>query len=292
MGGRTALFAAIVAAALAVAAAPAQADHHEVRIVEVSAGGAATFQDWEYVQLEMTLSGQRFFGGTNSFVTLFGSDGDMSHMEPVSTNVANGERGRAVLIGSDSLPTVTPDFEWEAENHLDLSGGAACFESGTAFGPIDCVSWGSYDATPPPPSPTGGNALPIPDGLALVRRRPPCGPGVIDTDSPADLTSGGANPRTNANPPATGDPCPNTTLTKKPKKRTTQRRATFEFNSSINPATFECKLDSTAFTACNSPFRKRVKRGKHTFRVKATAGGATDPTPASYGWKVVRPKRR
>jgi hypothetical protein len=288
MRGRIAGTVGMAAAALAFSAAPAQADHHEVRIAEVSAGGLVTFTTAEYVQLQMTSSGQNLFQGTGSTVTLYDADGGQELSTPVNANVPNGQRGRRVLIGASDLPGGTaPDFTWIPGNYLSPNGGAACFTSGV-FGPIDCVSWGDYDGDPPPPSPTGGNAPAFPDGLGLARRTPPCGPGLIDTNDPDDLEISGLNPANNASPAATGDPCPNTTITKKPRKRTTKRRAVFEFKSSINPATFRCKLDSAPFRDCDTPFRKRVKRGKHTFRVRATAGGATDPTPASYRWKVVR----
>jgi len=88
---------------------------------------------------------------------------------------------------------------------------------------------------------------------------------------------------------------PDTQITKKPKKRTTKRTATFEFTGTdaVTPPaalTFECKLDSKAFKPCTSPQKyKRLKPGKHKFQVQATdAAGNTDPTPAKYGWKVKR----
>lgn len=43
-----------------------------------------------------------------------------------------------------------------------------------------------------------------------------------------------------------------TTITKGPGKRTTQRRPTFKFKSSIDGSTFECKLDSGRYKACKS----------------------------------------
>jgi hypothetical protein len=271
-------------AALAWGAVPAHADHHEVRIAEVSAGGQMAFPNAEYVQLQITASGQNLFGGTNSTVTLYGADGDLELSTPVNTNVANGQRGRRVLIGASDLPGgTTPDFTWSPDNYLSLAGGAACFTSGE-FGPIDCVSWGAYDGTPAPPSPTGGNAAAFPDGLGLARRTPPCGPGLIDTNDPTDLEIAGLFPANNASPAATGDPCPETTITKHPKKRTTKRRAKFEFTANLGIDEFTCKLDNAPFTDCTSPFAKRGKRGKHTFKVKAEG----DDSPATYRWKVVK----
>ena len=205
-----------------------QADHHLVRIAEVFAGGdAPPLENVEYVQLQMTSSGQNFFGGTNSTVTLFGEDGAVTATQPLPGNPANGQRGRRVLLGAQDMaplfpgPDDDPDFEWSPDNYLSLTGGAACFTSGV-FGPIDCVSWGAYDGTPAPPSPTGGNAPALASGVALIRRTSPCSGGLIDTNNPGDLTPGPQppDPQNNAAPAATGVPA-NTTITKKPRKRAT-----------------------------------------------------------------------
>ena len=92
-------------------------------------------------------------------------------------------------------------------------------------------------------------------------------------------------------PPATNT-APETTITKQPKKKSTKRKATFEFTSSEAGSTFECKLDKEGFKACASPFKAKVKTGKHTFEVRAIdAQGLADATPASAGWKVKKKKK-
>ena len=35
-------------------------------------------------------------------------------------------------------------------------------------------------------------------------------------------------------------------------------------------------------------FKDKLKNGKHTFAVRAVAGGLTDPTPATYKFKIKR----
>ena len=82
---------------------------------------------------------------------------------------------------------------------------------------------------------------------------------------------------------------PETTIAKHPRKRTTKRTATFEFSSSEPNASFQCKLDDKAFTACASPKTyRRLKPGRHTFQVIATDEvGNPDPVPAAFGWKVL-----
>jgi Tol biopolymer transport system component len=88
---------------------------------------------------------------------------------------------------------------------------------------------------------------------------------------------------------------PQTTIVKGPKKKSKlkpgkkRKKAKFTFESSEPGSSFECKLDGGQFTACTSPFKAKVKRGKHKFAVRATdANGSTDPTPATYRWKVKR----
>ncbi len=79
------------------------------------------------------------------------------------------------------------------------------------------------------------------------------------------------------------DPKPK--LSKRPKKRTTKRKATFKFTTA-EPATFTCKLDRKKGRKCSSPAKFKVGVGKHEIRITATdtAGkrGVVD-----YGWKVL-----
>ena len=84
---------------------------------------------------------------------------------------------------------------------------------------------------------------------------------------------------------------PQTTLRRKPPKRTTDRTPTFRFTSNQSGATFECRLDSKPFRACRSPFTtKKLSFGGHTFKVRAVlgAGGQVDGSPASFTFKVLR----
>ncbi len=80
---------------------------------------------------------------------------------------------------------------------------------------------------------------------------------------------------------------PDTTILSTPSNPSTNTTPSFTFSSEPG-ATFECKLDSGAFTACTSPFTTPVlSNGSHTFQVRATdILGNTDTTPASYTWTV------
>jgi hypothetical protein len=62
----------------------------------------------------------------------------------------------------------------------------------------------------------------------------------------------------------------------------------FEFTSSENASKFECKLDRKPFRSCSSPFRKKVKVGRHKFQVRAIdAAGNVDGSPARVRFKRV-----
>jgi hypothetical protein len=88
---------------------------------------------------------------------------------------------------------------------------------------------------------------------------------------------------------------PKTSIDSGPSGTIKQNNATFSFSGTDNvtPAanlTFECKLDSAAFSACSSPKNYTdLAKGSHTFSVMATdAAGNTDASPASRTWKVGR----
>lgn len=96
-------------------------------------------------------------------------------------------------------------------------------------------------------------------------------------------SGGGGGGGGSANPPQT-------LLGRHPPKTTRATIAKFTFRAA--GATFACKLDGKPKRGCKSPKTyKKLKPGRHTFKVWATAGVLTDPTPAKYSWKVLPPKR-
>jgi TolB protein len=89
-------------------------------------------------------------------------------------------------------------------------------------------------------------------------------------------------------PVATGSKAPNGRIGKHPKKRSHRHLARFTFFSDLPGSSFECKLDRKPLRRCASPFRRRVKVGRHRFRLRAVApDGTPDPTPAIYRWRVL-----
>jgi hypothetical protein len=85
-------------------------------------------------------------------------------------------------------------------------------------------------------------------------------------------------------------PPPNTILGSHPKKtiKTKKKKVKvkFGFSSNVKGATFKCKLDKGSFKPCTSPKTYKVKLGKHKFSVEAISSGGTDPTPATFPFKV------
>ena len=82
--------------------------------------------------------------------------------------------------------------------------------------------------------------------------------------------------------PAKDTKAPETTIVKKPKKKSAKRKVKFTFTSSEAGSTFECKFDKAKkYTRCKSPLKKKVKPGKHKFSVRAIdKAGNSDATPA------------
>lgn len=81
---------------------------------------------------------------------------------------------------------------------------------------------------------------------------------------------------------------PGTSIASGPSGSTRSTSARFGFSSPEAGATFECKLDGSAFAPCTSPKSyTSLKNGKHTFSVRATDGaGNVDATPAVQTWTV------
>jgi glucose/arabinose dehydrogenase len=93
-------------------------------------------------------------------------------------------------------------------------------------------------------------------------------------------------------PPPPPPPVPNTKIGRHPQAKTAKTKATFGFSSTVAGSKFACKLDGKPKATCKSPKTyKKLKPGKHSFKVWATAAGKTDASPAKFSWKVLPPKR-
>jgi hypothetical protein len=84
-----------------------------------------------------------------------------------------------------------------------------------------------------------------------------------------------------------GPTVPETTIDAGPSGTVSDTTATFGFSSDVDGASFQCRLDGGAWAACTSPATySGLEDGTHTFEVQASAGGFTDPTPASRTWTI------
>ncbi len=81
---------------------------------------------------------------------------------------------------------------------------------------------------------------------------------------------------------------PETSLDSGPSGTVTSTSASFSFSSPEAGATFECKLDGEAFSACSSPKEYTgLSDGSHAFSVRARdAAGNVDASPVSTQWSI------
>ncbi|MGH2966350.1 MAG: hypothetical protein ACRDMH_13370 [Solirubrobacterales bacterium] len=284
--GRPLVVGALTLLALAVAPGAASASFHLNKIREVYPGTMAVPSS-QYVELQMPVAGENFlhFGQMAYFDTSGNKIGTSS-----PTDVPSKSQGTILFATTTPILGVARDFpiSFNSGKRLSPSGGAVCWTS------VDCVSWGAFHNTSgtPLPSPAGSPAPAIPNGMALVRRISPGCPTLLEVSddtnkSSADFATGSPHPR-NTHTAPTERACPDTTITSGPSGMTRDRTPTFKFKSSLTPATFKCQLDGGALKACSSPDTlPRLSLGQHTFKVRATHAGSTDPTPASRTFKVV-----
>jgi hypothetical protein len=284
------------------------ATFHEMSIREVYPGTLAQ-PEAEYVELQMWAPGQNLVGG--HVLKTYNAGGGVTSTNAFAGNVSGSANQSTILLAT---PAAEAEFGLSADTglsagKLDPAGGAACWEN------LDCVSWGNFSG--PLPSPAGTPAAAIPDGMALRRTiAPGCATLLEPTDdrdnSAADFSPVFPAPRPNsvapserrcpggaeAGPGGAGAPgpgqtgAPQTTLRRKPSKTTHDRTPTFRFVSDEPGSTFQCKLDDKPFRSCRSPFTSRqLALGRHTFKVRARDdSGKLDPSPASYGFKVLANK--
>jgi hypothetical protein len=295
---------------LLVAASAAQASYHLMKIREVGQGAVGT---GDYVVLQMYANGQNFVGSNSAKIQTYNAAGAVQSTFTFTSDVPFGDSQRTIYVARNEMITfpatpdvITPDLVLTNE-------GAVCF--GQTFGAnqaIDCVSYGNFPGVMGgDPSPMGTPAPAPAAGQALLRSITPGCPTLLEAsddtnNSLADFAIAAQNPRNNAAAPtetqctgggggggtADNDP-PQTTITDGPKKRSFKRRISIAFKSSEQDSHFKCRLDGGAFASCQSPFKDRVKRGKHSFEVFAVdQAGNEDRSPARVEFKVKKRRKR
>jgi hypothetical protein len=271
--------------------------------------GSALHQGSEYVELQMWSAGQNLVEGHS--LKTYSASGAPTGTTTFANDVARGTNQSTILLATPEAETefgVAPDATMAPG--LDPAGGAACWES------LDCVSWGGFSGSLP--SPAGSPAAGIPDGMALRRTIVPgCATLLEPTDdrdnSAADFAAVFPAPRPNSVAP-TERACassggqsgmgptsggqgavgpPQTTLKRRPPRRTHDRTPTFRFAADERGSSFECKLDGRAFKACHSPLTtRRLSLGPHVFKVRARDdSGRLDSSPASCSFRVLATPR-
>jgi len=191
--------------------------------------------------------------------------------------------------------------------------GAVCFEEpGVPIVGIDCVAYGSFGDTVSSPVGTPANVVPF-ESTSLTRSIAPNCPTLLEAaddtnNSVVDFAAATPSPRANTvtptettctppPPPGGGSAvdttAPDTTITGGPKSKSKKGKATFSFSSNEPGSTFECRLDNGGFEGCTTPRDLHVKKGKHTFAVRAIdAAGNVDSSPATQDWTVKKKKRK
>jgi hypothetical protein len=192
----------------------------------------------------------------------------------------------------NSLADTTPPQTTIGSKPPDPSPSADAFfsyESNEAGSSFECTLDGAVFS---PCAPSGISYSGLADGPHGFQVR------AIDADANVDPTPAGYSfsvavaatllpptpPALLLKPPA----APQTVLSAKPSAKTRDRTPSFRFRADSAGASFECAVDRQAFKPCRSPFTtKSLKLGRHTFSVRAVAGGVADRSAAKFGFKVV-----
>src|SRR5829696_5540322 len=215
-----------------------------------------------------------------------GVPGSMGTTPPTVTNVAPGNGGSNVPIGSKveatfdkamdantingSTFTLTkPDGPADADTNPDAVSGAVTYDS--TFNKATLTPSPNLDYSTTYTATVKGGA----NGVKDAAGNP------LSADEVWTFTT--------AAPPADTTP-PDTTIVSGPSGSVKSRDAKFTFSSTEpSNATFQTRLDGGPWelgTATSKTY-SQLPNGTHTFNVKATdAAGNADPTPASRTWKV------
>jgi hypothetical protein len=182
-------------------------------------------------------------------------------------------------------------------------GGNGCAEFQTTADPqfVDPLTF-DYHLEADSPLIDGGNpAAPAPDAVDVDGdARALDGDGECPLDRVRDMGIDevvAAQPDCPVAPPEEEDPevrdaaAPDTAIVGAAKQRA--KRARFEFTSTEEGSSFECRLDRGRFVPCASAFRTRkLNFGRHTVFARATdASGNTDATAAALKFKL-KPRKK
>jgi hypothetical protein len=290
--------AVLTLAGLGLAAAPAGASFHLMKIREVFPNATGFMGDQtEFTVLQATAAGQNHL--TNHRVSFFHADGTASGGCVFPSNpIAAANQQTYLAAQPQSAFSLTTDCPYAAGGDpLQATGGAVCWDNTH----IDCMAYGTFNNSTAL-LPVGNPAPAPPPGMSLTRTIARGCPTALDdaddtNDSAADFSVTSSNPR-NSTSPITEQACapgvgvggdPNTTIKKRPKNKSGDDSPTFKFKSDEVASTFKCKLDRKKFHKCKSPKTYHgLDPGKHSFKVEAIdADSNIDPTPAKDKFKIL-----
>lgn len=211
----------------------------------------------------------------------------LSHTFPEDLDVVLvNPAGAKTIVLSDAcdsvdVTNVTWTFDDSAATGLPANTATPC-ASGT---------WRPTDHEPLDSMPAPSPAAPFGTSLSALNGSPAAGTWRLYV---ADDQGGDGGYITGVQLQVATDAPPETTITAKPKKSTTKRKAKIAFTSTVygtNKAVgYQCKVNKSKWKACSSPLKvKKLTVGKHKVRVRAVdAAGRVDPTPAVVKWRVRR----
>lgn len=236
-------------------------------------------------------------------VVLSSETGDMD-IRKVPAAVAAPPLTEATAVAADdelleSEPSVSPDGSTVAFTQTPTSmflGPRDIYSVSINGGPTKPLFATGANEISPAYSPDGTKIVFSRDGVAMIGNADGSG-----EPTPLDIgplnSAGGFDWAPAPQPtlivdnfgPPPKQPGPRTKLGKHPRKRTTKRLAKFTFRSDQPGSSFECRLDRKRFKPCHSPFKRKVKIGRHVFKVRAiNAEGTLDSTPAVFRWRVLQ----
>jgi hypothetical protein len=228
---------------------------------------------------ECSLEGEPFASCSSpkSYINL--SDG--SHAFEVRATDAAGNTDATPASRTWTVDTTGPDTTIDSGPSETITVAEATFAFSSEAGAIfECrLNGTAYSACTSPKNYTN-----LTNGSHTFEVRAKDGAGNVDA-TPASRTF-----IVDVPPPPQDTTPPETTIDSGPSGTIKQNSASFSFSSSEAGSTFQCKLDSAAFSACVSPKKYTgLAQGSHTFSVRATdAAGNTDASPASRTWTVRR----
>jgi subtilisin-like proprotein convertase family protein len=200
-------------------------------------------------------------------------DCDVIGLPAISTDAASGVGASgATLNGSLDSNGIATDyaFEYGPTTSYGTRTTAAAGGSGASPVPVNTAISGLPSSTT-----FHYRALALRGGTVVAR----------GGDRSFETTSGGGGGGQDTTPP-------DTVIDSGPNKKTKKKKAKFSFHSTESPASFECKVDDGGFASCASPATFTVKKGKHTFGVRAIdAANNVDPSAATRSWKVKKKKK-